>query len=108
MYNILIFIHVLVCFALIGLVLLQRGKGSDIGAAFGSGASNTVFGSAGASDFLSKATGYLAALFFGLSLAMTYLTHQHLRSAGFLDMPAIDETASQSDRASGIIPVIPE
>jgi preprotein translocase subunit SecG len=70
-------IHVLAALGLIGLVLLQHGKGADAGAAFGSGASSTVFGSRGASSFLSRATAILATTFFCTSLVLAYFsTHQ--------------------------------
>lgn len=73
MQFIILLLHILVCFSLIVLVLLQQGKGADIGAAFGSGASNTVFGSTGASSFLVKLTGGLALTFFLTSLFLGYL-----------------------------------
>ena len=60
MYQLILIIHVLIAVAVIGLVLIQHGKGADIGAAFGSGASNTVFGSQGTGSFLFKLTGGLA------------------------------------------------
>ena len=63
----LVIIHVVVCVALIMIVLLQTGKGADIGAAFGGGSSNTLFGTSGASTFLSKAT-TIAAIVFMLTL----------------------------------------
>jgi len=66
-------LHVLVAIVLIGLVLIQHGKGADIGAAFGSGASNTVFGSQGSGGFLFKLTGGLAMVFFVTSLSLSYL-----------------------------------
>lgn len=66
-------IHVIVAIVLIGLVLIQHGKGADIGAAFGSGASNTLFGSQGTGGFLFKLTGGLALTFFATSLALSYI-----------------------------------
>ena len=66
-------IHVVVAVVLIGLVLIQHGKGADIGAAFGSGASNTLFGSQGTGGFLFKLTGGLAMTFFVTSLTLSYL-----------------------------------
>jgi preprotein translocase subunit SecG len=65
-------VHILVALGLIGLVLLQQGKGADIGAAFGSGASNTVFGARGSANFLSRSTAVLAVMFFVTSLSMAY------------------------------------
>jgi preprotein translocase subunit SecG len=65
--------HVLVAAAIVGLVLLQRGKGADAGAGFGAGASGTVFGARGSASFLSRMTATLAALFFATSLTLAYL-----------------------------------
>ncbi|WP_115712153.1 preprotein translocase subunit SecG [Legionella sainthelensi] len=73
MYQLILMIHVIVAVVLIGLVLIQHGKGADIGAAFGSGASNTLFGSQGTGSFLFKLTGALALTFFVTSLLLSYL-----------------------------------
>ena len=73
MYQLILMIHVLVAIVLIALVLIQHGKGADIGAAFGSGASNTVFGSQGTGNFLFKLTGGLALTFFVTSLSLSYM-----------------------------------
>ena len=70
----LIFIHVIVCIALIMIVLLQTGKGGDMGAAFGGGSSQSLFGSTGASTFLSKATTVAAVVFMVTSLALAYMS----------------------------------
>ena len=75
MYTFLVVLQVIVAISLIALVLLQQGKGADAGAAFGSGASGTVFGSRGSANFLSRATAWLAAVFFGVSLALAYLVN---------------------------------
>lgn len=75
MYTFLIVVYVLVSAALIGLVLIQHGKGADAGAAFGSGASGTVFGARGSANFLSRTTAWLAAVFFALSLVLAYFMH---------------------------------
>lgn len=70
--------HVFIVILLILLILLQQGKGADVGASFGSGASNTMFGSQGSMSFLSKLTGVLAALFFTTSISLSYvMSHQH-------------------------------
>jgi preprotein translocase subunit SecG len=76
MYTILLGIQVLIAISIVVLVLVQHGEGADAGAAFGSGASVTVFGSHGSGNFLSRATGVLAALFFVISMALAYLV-QH-------------------------------
>jgi preprotein translocase subunit SecG len=74
MDTIVIILHVIACVALIMIVLLQTGKGADMGAAFGGGASQTLFGSTGASTFLSKATTVVAILFMVTCLILAYLS----------------------------------
>lgn len=92
MYTILVVLHVLVSIALIGLVLIQHGKGADAGAAFGSGASGTVFGSRGSANFLTRITAWLAAAFFMLSLALAYVVHGKSGSSSVVDQtPAAAE-----------------
>lgn len=71
MYQLILVLHVLVAISIVGLVLLQHGKGADIGAGFGSGASNTVFGSQGSGGFLFKLTGSLVIVFFVTSLLLS-------------------------------------
>jgi preprotein translocase subunit SecG len=77
LYSILVVLLVIDALFLIGLILLQQGKGADAGAAFGSGASGTVFGAAGSANFLSRATAVLAVIFFGLALAMAYFARHN-------------------------------
>jgi len=71
--TVLIVVHVLVALAIIGLVLLQHGKGADMGSGFGGGASGSLFGATGSANFLSRSTAVLAAIFFILSLALAYV-----------------------------------
>ncbi len=73
----LLVVHLLVAAGLCGLVLLQHGKGADMGAAFGSGSSGSLFGAAGSANFLSRTTAILAAVFFLSSLGLTYLGSMH-------------------------------
>ena len=94
LYTILEIILVFVAAALIVLILLQQGKGADAGAAFGSGASGTVFGAAGSANFLSRSTGVLATLFFILALAMAYFSH-HGTSA---PKSVVEQAASQQQK----------
>ena len=70
-------LHVLTAVAVCGFVLLQHGKGADMGAAFGSGSSGSLFGSAGSANFLSRTTAILATVFFVTSVALTYFGSQH-------------------------------
>ncbi len=73
MNNIVLILHLLIAVAIIGLILLQQGKGADAGASFGSGASQTVFGSGGSWNFFSKITAILAAMFFATSFALAIM-----------------------------------
>ena len=77
---------VLDALALIGLVLLQQGKGADVGAAFGSGSSGTVFGSSGGANFLTRLTTLFAVLFFVLSFSLAYLAKERTQSSATLPM----------------------
>lgn len=74
--NVVLMAHTFIAIAIVVLVLLQRGKGADAGAAFGAGASGTVFGSRGSSNFFSRATAVLATMFFASSLGLAYLSSQ--------------------------------
>ncbi len=73
--------HVLFATGIVGLVLLQRGKGADAGAGFGAGASGTVFGARGSASFMSRTTAILAALFIGTSLTLAYLGSRNVQAA---------------------------
>lgn len=72
-FSLVLTVHVLVGLGVIGLVLMQHGKGADAGAAFGGGASGSVFGSSGSANFLSRTTAILATIFFATSLGLSYL-----------------------------------
>ena len=74
MQTLILVLHILVAVSIVVLVLLQHGKGADMGAAFGSGSAGSLFGSAGAANFLSRTTAVLAAMFFATSLALTYFS----------------------------------
>jgi len=76
LHSLLITLHLVLSAAIIGLVLIQRGKGADAGAGFGAGASGTVFGARGSATFFSKATAVVATLFFVTSLALTFVASQ--------------------------------
>jgi len=112
LYQILIVFHVLIAVAIVVFVLLQQGKGAEVGAAFGSGASGTVFGARGSASFLSRTTAILAALFFLTSLSLAYFTDLRdnkkdfetiLKSAD--DTPAVEDKA-QTQPASNDMPVV--
>ncbi len=85
MQTILTVVHLFLALGLIGLVLIQHGKGADMGAAFGSGASATVFGARGSGNFLSRTTAILAALFFVTSMVLAYYASQVGEPVGLMD-----------------------
>ena len=90
---------VLDALALIGLVLLQQGKGADVGAAFGSGSSGTVFGSSGGANFLTRLTTFFAVLFFVLSFSLAYLAKERTQSSTTLpviELPEQEDNDSKS------------
>lgn len=86
-------VHVLVSLGLIGLVLIQHGKGADAGAAFGSGASATVFGSQGSGNFLTRITAILAASFFVTSLLLAYFSAQKHEPESVIAAPVAEQSA---------------
>jgi len=85
MQTLLVVFHLFLAMGLIGLILIQHGKGADAGAAFGSGASATVFGAQGSASFLTRATAVLATLFFLTSIAMGYLATQSDEPVGVME-----------------------
>lgn len=99
--TIVLVVHVLVGVMMVGLILIQRGKGADAGAAFGSGASGTVFGARGSANFLSRSTAILAAVFFCTSLGLAYLGTQQEAPKSLLDVPA--ESAATSGEALPVV-----
>ena len=80
MQHLLVILHIIIALSLVMLVLLQRGKGADAGATFGSGSANTMFGSQGSTPFLIKLTALLAALFFATNLGLGYLISQQSKT----------------------------
>jgi preprotein translocase subunit SecG len=105
MYEILIVFYLLVALALIGLVLIQHSKGADMGAAFGAGASATVFGSSGTGNFLTKTTTILATIFFVLSLVLgNYSAGQSKQVDEWQDLsvPVTEQVEQKKDDASDI------
>jgi len=106
MQTILVVLHLVLALGLIGLVLIQHGKGADAGAAFGSGASGTVFGASGAANFLSRATALLATLFFVTSLTLAWYAMQTTEQAGLMDAPQA-VTPPPAKVEANEVPVIP-
>ena len=91
MENLLIFFYILISISLILIILLQQGKGSDIGSAFGAGSSNTMFGSSSSSNPLTKLTAILAAIFLILRLSITYISRSYIIQESQIIELEIDE-----------------
>ena len=90
--NVMLMVQILAALTMIGLVLVQHGKGADMGASFGSGASGSLFGATGSANFLSRSTAVCAAVFFVCTLTLAYLSNDRMHpssSGSVLDRPAV-------------------
>lgn len=88
MEQIVLIVHVLVALAIIGLIMIQQGKGADMGASFGAGASQTLFGSGGGGNVLTSSTSWLVTLFFATSFGLAVIAKDKSLTAGDVDLPA--------------------
>lgn len=105
METIVWFLHLAITATLVGLVLLQHGKGADMGAAFGSGASGSLFGSSGSANFLSRATAIVATIFFLTSIGLTYFSlNKTARSGSVLEKVQAPAQAPAASPAPAAIP----
>jgi preprotein translocase subunit SecG len=103
METLVLVVHVMAALAIIGLVLLQHGKGADMGAAFGGGASGSLFGSTGSANFLSRFTAILATLFFVTSLTLTWFSAHRTEGKGVMGAPpGATQPASQAPATAPI------
>ena len=100
-FSLLLTVHILVALAIIGLVLMQHGKGADMGAAFGSGASGSLFGATGSANFLSRTTAVLAAVFFVTSLSLAYVASLKPKTAGSVMQETVQSQAGSQPAAMG-------
>lgn len=108
MEQIILVVHLLVALAIIGLIMLQQGKGADMGASFGAGASQTLFGSDGSGNVLTKLTAWLVVLFFASSFGLALLANQKSRPVDDLDL-LIPETAPVAEQViEEELPVVEE
>ena len=104
MLNVVVAVQILAALVMIGLVLVQHGKGADMGASFGSGASGSLFGATGSANFLSRSTAVCAAIFFSCTLFLAFLANDRTREAptgSLLDKPAISTPATGASAATG-------
>ncbi|WP_076999212.1 preprotein translocase subunit SecG [Variovorax sp. KK3] len=109
-FNILVGVQMLSALAMIGLILIQHGKGADMGAAFGSGSAGSLFGASGSANFLSRSTAVLAAVFFACTLLLAYFSHSRPAGGGsLLERAAIGGAAAPAPApgASGPASQIP-
>jgi preprotein translocase subunit SecG len=101
-------LHILAAVCICGLVLLQHGKGADVGAAFGSGASGSVFGASGSANFLSRATAGLALVFFVTSLGLTYVSSRKTDTRGIMsDQPVPAQSIPGQAPGQGAPTIVP-
>lgn len=109
--NVILAVQMLTALGMIGLILIQHGKGADMGAAFGSGSSGSLFGASGSANFLSRTTAVLAAVFFAATLALAYFGNARPASSGsVLEAPAATSPAPAASGAAPAaipVPVVP-
>jgi len=99
MQETILIVYLVVAIVLVGIILLQQGKGAEMGASFGAGGANTVFGAAGSGNALTKATTILAILFFAIALGISYLnsTPSVVVDEIYDDVPAVEKTSMESE-----------
>jgi preprotein translocase subunit SecG len=112
-------IHVIAAVVMVVMVLLQQGKGADMGAAFGSGSAGSVFGASGSANFMSRTTALIATVFFCTSLGLTYISTNRTEDAGVMSrmgemieasesQSTLTETEAESEKAEEAVSEIPE
>lgn len=104
LFSLILVVHILVALAIVGLVLMQHGKGADMGAAFGSGASGSLFGASGSANFLSRTTAVLATVFFVTSLSLAYVASNRPKTTGSVMQDSVQSQSAsvpESPAASG-------
>jgi preprotein translocase subunit SecG len=105
---IVLIVHVLAAAGIIALVLVQHGKGADVGAAFGTGSAGSVFGSAGSANFLSRMTAGLALVFFLTSIGLSFLTNKRTGNKGVMaNQPAATQSAPEKAPGAAGVPDVP-
>ena len=102
LFSTVLVIHILAALSVIGLVLVQHGKGADMGAAFGSGASGSLFGATGSANFLSRTTAVMAVVFFTTSLSLAYIASNKPKTSG-----SVMQDTVKSQPVSGAATAVP-
>jgi preprotein translocase subunit SecG len=108
MEQIILVVHLLVALAIIGLIMLQQGKGADMGASFGAGASQTLLGSSGSANVLTRATAWLVALFFASSFGLALLANQQSSAIDAIDLDIPEVLESPVQATGEEVPVVVE
>jgi preprotein translocase subunit SecG len=109
MEQLILVLHVLAAIAITALILIQQGKGADMGASFGTGASQTLFGSRGTGNVLTRSTAILATVFFITSFGLALVAKNHAKNAGMVDVPAaVDMPAEVPAKPVDDIPSVPQ
>jgi preprotein translocase subunit SecG len=103
--DVILITHVMAALAIIGLVMLQQGKGAEMGSGFGSGSSNTVFGSAGAGNFLTRATTIVALLFFITSFSLAYFARGKVNISSQIGIPSIEQVDEVKTEDAGSLDI---
>jgi len=101
LFSVVLTVHILAALGIIGLVLMQHGKGADMGAAFGSGASGSLFGASGSANFMSRTTAVLAAVFFVTSLTLAYVASSKPKTAGSVMQDAVKSQTAPAPATTG-------
>ena len=104
MEQLILIVHVLAAIGIVGLIMIQQGKGADMGASFGSGASQTLFGSSGSGNALTKGTAILAAVFFATSFGLAVIAKNKFAAAGDVDIPVPAVVESKKTPAEAEVP----
>ncbi|WP_313953566.1 preprotein translocase subunit SecG [Accumulibacter sp.] len=102
LFSVVLAVHILAAMSVIGLVLVQHGKGADMGAAFGSGASGSLFGATGSANFLSRATAVIATIFFATSLSLAYLASNTPKTTGSVMQDAVKSAPVPAPPLGGV------
>lgn len=108
MKDIILVIDILAAIGIVVLVLLQQGRGADVGAAFGSGASQTLFGARGSANFLSRTTAILAAVFFAANLALAWLAAKEPQRSSVVERVEVEGPPPQQEAPARPTPAVPE
>ena len=108
LFSVVLVVHILAAIGVIGLVLVQHGKGADMGAAFGSGASGSLFGATGSANFLSRTTAVLAAVFFVTSLSLAYIASNKPKTTGSVMQEQVQSQTVPQPVSAGVgVPASP-